>query len=760
MFKWSWLLLAALAGAASAKPVRVDAVEVELVADRAAVVPGQPMKLGLRIRHDRQWHTYWRNPGDSGLPTQLMLTLPAGFSAGDIQWPTPERIRVGPLANYGFEGEIVLPVALAVPKSLDGKVVDFHAQAQWLVCKDVCIPGEAGLDLSLPVQSAGAAPKSPSASLFESMASRSPQGIIEAAAAINGTRLSLAFESGQPGRVEFFPYSDDLISNPAPQPLFRIAESATPRYRLEVALVDGVGESGIRKAGFFDAPAGLLVIDGMAREVKAKRVDALPTGVAVANLANKLANADVRPATGAASSSAAAKSLLEPAAGSAAGASGAMQFETLTFWTALVFALAGGLILNLMPCVFPVVGLKVLSFAGHDRRDLRSSRLNACAFAAGVIVSFWALGAVLLGLRAAGEAAGWGLQLQSPAFVVGMALLFVAIGLNLSGVYEFGTRLTQLGGVGAAPARPAPAFAAGALAVLVATPCSAPFMGSALGYTLGQSMPEALAIFTALGVGMAFPYLLLGFIPSWQRWLPKPGRWMESFRQLLAFPMYATAVWLAWVLAQLAGVDSMLGLAMGTILLALSAWIYGRFVQASGDRTTNRTTAGAIAALAALAAAAYLAWSPAMLDAGASADAADQSNRPRARVVPDWDPWSEQRVSDAMAAGRPVFVDFTAAWCVSCQVNEKLVLLREPVAGEMLRRNVLKLRADWTHRDAAITAALARYGRNGVPLYLLFVPGEPVPRVLPELLTSGILLDSLDAVHLAADRDEDRLVRR
>jgi thiol:disulfide interchange protein/DsbC/DsbD-like thiol-disulfide interchange protein len=750
---WLCVFVAGFAGAALAKPVQVDAVEVELVADRAALAPGQPLKLGLRIRHDPHWHTYWRNPGDSGLPTQLTLSLPPGFSAGDIQWPAPERIRIGPLANFGYEGEIVLPVAIAVPSAVNDPAVDFRAHAQWLVCKDVCIPGEARLDLNLPVQRTGTPPPSPTAGLFDAMLRRSPQGSIDVAAEVRGNRLALAFDGGEASRVDFFPYAETLISNPARQALSRIGDAAQPRSRLDVVLADGVVRATIEKAGFFSVPAGVLVTDGVAREVRARPVESLPAGTAVVNAADNMAS-------GAYSSASPSGGLLAGSrSGPAAFTSGARDsMAASTLSGALVFAMIGGLILNLMPCVFPVVGLKLLGFAGEGARGSRAARLNATVFAAGVVVSFWVLAVILLGLRATGEAAGWGFQLQSPTFVVAMAMLFVAIGLNLSGVFEFGTRLTRLGGIANASTSVS-AFASGVLAVLVATPCSAPFMGTALGYTLGQSTLEALLVFTAIGIGMALPYLLLGWFPAWQRWLPKPGRWTESLRQFLAFPMYATAAWLAWVLGQQVGIDAVLGLAIGAVLLAMSAWIYGRFVQVASTYRVPATTAALLAAAVAV----YLAIAPAARDAATGTGRSERAGADRAASAgaSDWEAWSEQRVNDAIRAGQPVFVDFTAAWCVSCQVNERLVLAREPVAAEMARRKVLKLRADWTQRDPAITAALAKYGRNGVPLYLMFVPGEAVPRVLPELLTSGIVLDTLNAVTLALnDRENPGLIRR
>jgi thiol:disulfide interchange protein DsbD len=363
-------------------------------------------------------------------------------------------------------------------------------------------------------------------------------------------------------------------------------------------------------------------------------------------------------------------------------------------------------------------------------------RTGALAFVAGVLVSFWALASLMLGLRAAGESIGWGFQLQSPGFVAAMALLFVAVGLNFSGVFEMGMALTRLGGVGGSSI--AGSFGAGVLAVLVASPCTAPFMGSALGFTLAQPAAFTLAVFTAIGLGMALPYLLLGLNPAWVSRLPRPGRWMQTLREALAFPMYATAAWLAWVLAQQAGPDALLRLLLAAVVVGVGAWAWGRWANGSPQRVGLASTVALVAAAAAIALIAPLVT--------AEGEAPVQGARIETPAVEGsvvWMPWSEARVAQALADGRPVFVDFTAAWCVSCQVNKKVVLERETVSRAMLERGVVALRADWTQRDPAITAALARHGRNGVPLYLVFRPGEPAPRILPELLSASVVVDAL-----------------
>ncbi len=758
-----WMSFAyAQPSAAAAGPVRVDSVEVELVADRAAVVPGEAMRAGLRIRHDPQWHTYWRNPGDSGLPTQLALRLPEGFEAGPIRWPAPQRLFIPPLANYGYEDEIVLPVALQVPASIDGERVSIAAHASWLMCREVCIPGEAELSLVLPVQRDGTPAASPFVALFDDAERRMPQGTIDAQVQADGDTLSI----GLPGRaqtVEFFPYAEGFVENAADQVLHAVGDANEGR-RLSVRLSeDGVRQLNESAAALLAASRGIVIVDGTAHEIDARAsAQPLPIGVEIA----RVAGAASQPAPGAtqrswlpgfggATGTGASTSMSSGALAGASGASGASGTSggpgtsaAGTLWMAALFGAIGGLILNLMPCVFPVIGLKVLGFARTGGEADASSRLGALAFAAGVVVSFWALAALLLALRAGGEAAGWGFQLQSPAFVAAMAMLFIAIGLNFSGVYEIGVAMTRLGALdtGHHPRPLLGSFGSGVLAVLVATPCTAPFMGSAMGFTLGSSVAEAMIVFTAIALGMAAPYVLLGFFPQALRFLPKPGRWMESFRQLLAFPMYATAAWLAWVLGQQAGIDAVFALAIGAVLVAFAAWLYGRFVQQGARTAAARPAMRPLAAgLAAFAFALGL-WTAWPGEASAPVSASIDAPRPGAdagTLAAAWLPWSEEFVRLARDDGRPVFVDFTAAWCVSCQANKRLVLERDAIVADMAERGVVRLKADWTNRDPRITEALARFGRNGVPLYLVYRPDELEPRVLPELLTQGIVREAL-----------------
>ena len=848
---------------------RVDAVEAELVADVSRAAPGQPFRIGLRLAHDPHWHTYWRNPGDSGLPTRFEPTGPDGTNFGDITWPAPRRMAIGDLANYGYEDELVLAREVVLPASFDAASARFTVLAQWLVCKDVCIPGEAALALDLPVGPAARSAEPAVVKLFDASERNAPQpgDRLEAGWWQQGTQaLLLLPQDTAASHAEFFPSVEGGVRPAAPQSLVVAQLSPdAPQRRLALRLETVAGGAG-DEGSLPQAAAGVLLLDGKAVEAGLQPLATAPEAgqvLAVAavvpaapaparSLLDRLIGGKGGAATGAAAGSARSASTATGTGGrtDAAGAvaPGARPAATAasrpfpssagggasgTLWIALAGALLGGLILNLMPCVFPVIGLKVLSFSQAAAGSPRLARRHALAFSGGVVLSFLALGLVMLALRQAGEAAGWGFQMQSPVFVGAMALLFVLIGLNLFGVFETGVLLTRLGlpsggtgpvvgqdgGAGAVRAVPGGAatagsfgndvgngvgnsFGTGVIAVLVATPCTAPFMGSAVGYTLASPPLQTLLIFAALGAGMALPYLVLGWAPRLLRVLPRPGPWLLVFKQLLAFPMLATAAWLAWVLTLQAGADGLLHLLMSAILLAFGAWIYGRAQQAAmGGRARPGVAGLAAAALAG----ALTVWQLVQIgsDAAALADAypsasfaaaagpvntvgggarapgpsapglQGQSNDLSARAATSaavdleagnsaspgsagssgipggadgaahWQPWSVQKVSQSLARGRPVLVDFTAAWCISCQANKKLVLEREVVRRAFEAQEVTLLRADWTRRDPAITAELASFGRNGVPLYLVYhVAGEP-PLMLPELLTVDIVLAAL-----------------
>jgi len=703
------ILLAALcfAAAASAQPVRVDHAEAELVAAVDAVVPGQPVTVGLRLKHDSHWHTYWQVPGDSGLPTTLHWQLPDGFSAGPIDWPVPKRLPVGPLMNFGYEGELLLPVQIGVPARLPtGQTVQIKARADWLICKDVCIPGGADLQLALPVR-ADASP-SRHAVLFASTRGLVPRPIAldGAAATIEENRIRLAYRSATPvQRLEFFPLEEARIEPAAAQTL-RAEADDTALYLTAAQPV---------AAGFRQLKGVLVANGGPAAADKGGWAGVIELPLAAGTVAQSAADAG---------------------AGAAAGrvADGG---PAMSFWVALAGAFVGGLILNLMPCVFPVLSLKLLSLMQHQRAGeaghvpRASLRVHGGAFAAGVLVCFVLLATLLIGLRAAGEQLGWGFQLQTPWVIAALTLLFFLIGLNLLGTFEFsfGGALASSGAARRLQGdRLGGSFATGVLAVVVAAPCTAPFMGAALGYAVTQTAPVALAVFAMLGAGMAAPYVALTWMPALLARLPRPGVWMLRFKQMMSFPMFATCVWLLWVLAQQVGIDALALVLGGLVLVALAAWAFG-LAQTGAGRWRWVALAAAPLALYAVFGATWPGAAPAR-------DAA------RAGNSAGWQPWSRADQDARLSSGKPVFVDFTAAWCVTCQANKRLVLASDTVRAAFAQRGVALLRADWTSRDDEITRELARFNRNGVPLYVLY-DRDGAPHVLPELLSERIVLDAL-----------------
>ena len=738
-----------------------DHVRVELISPTESVVPGKKAWVGLRMRHDPHWHTYWKNPGDSGLPTQFDLVLPPGVTTGPIHWPKPERIFIPPLANYGYEDEVVLSRELSIPIDFSSDKLEILAKVSWLVCKEVCIPGETQVRLSLPVRRA---PSKPSihAPLFEKNWAREAKVVLPVDAVAQADKLSFILPTSikDAQRVEFFAGVEETIVHPAPQALFRLNDG---RFRLEIALLDS------KKIDFEKSShrvAGVLDVDGQFSVVTPAVVSAgapsnAERGVLVATLAGaparsashqptpaealRLATTGEGKATPDARRDSAQPTVVPP------GTLPSQPEAALGLWLSLGAALLGGLILNLMPCVFPVIGLKLMSFAGQggsgaslDPAMRRRLRLETLAFSSGVVLSFLILGGLMLFLRSAGQAVGWGFQLQSPLFVGAMVLLFVALALNFAGLFEVGLNLTQLGNLDQtgpsmldrqASAHPGQALLSGVLAVLVATPCTAPFMGSALGFSLAQPAGEALLVFAFLGLGMALPYLLLAAFPAWLKHLPRPGRWMESFKQFLAFPMFAAAVWLLWVFGLQTSPEGLMSLALGAVGLAFALWLYGRFFQ-GGGRLRLSSASGLLALLFLVAG---LSSATAALLRGSQMVVTDAKVSAQA----SWQPWSKQAVASGLAEGRPVFVDFTAAWCVSCQANKKLVLETDVVEQAFAKRKALLLKADWTKQDPQITAELNRHGRSGVPLYLLFLPGQTQAKILPELLTQAQVLSAL-----------------
>ena len=684
-----------LGGAASAGVVETEHLKVELVAEKQAFVAGATNWVGLRLEHEPHWHTYWVNAGDTGLPTRFEWTLPPGWSAAAIAWPAPERLQIGELFNFGYSGANLLPVAITVPAGAAvGETARLTLQANWLVCKEECIPGKATLELALPVAAAGSAPEATAAApaLRAALAQRPVDTDWNATLAANGDAIEIRVRgNGLPDTngLDAFAVQSQIVSNTPP----RLARDG-----------DALTVTAARSDYFTTAPAALDLVFVQRRDgdVRAWRVAAPWPGSGTA------ASADAGSAT-------TAKDGPPPRAGDVGG-----------FGVALLLAVLGGLVLNLMPCVFPVLSLKALSLA-ESAHSPRRARRDGFAYLAGAVTGFVVLAALLLALRAAGQSLGWGFQLQSPLLVALLAYLMVAMGLSLSGVFVVGARL---GGVGQSLADghgTRAAFFTGLLACVVASPCTAPFMGPALGYALTQPAVAALAVFAALGVGLALPIIALSLLPVLARWLPRPGAWMDTFKQIMAWPLYVTAVWLIWVLMRQVGADATAIALLGLVALVAALSVFGR--------NQLRTTPGWPRRLA-FAALLLLAFAPlsAITSLASRTTVADGEL---------WQAWTPQRLADLRRGGEPVFVNMTAAWCITCLANERVALSSEDFAARLRRDGIRYLKGDWTQQDAAITAYLADFDRSGVPLYVVYPRGGGAPEVLPQLLTPGLVAAAL-----------------
>lgn len=694
-------LSAAGVAPAAAQAVKTDHVTVELVPQTRGVTPGGTVQVALRQEIQPGWHTYWKNSGDSGAPTEIKWTLPPGWTAGDIVWAPPSRQPTGPLMNYGYQGQVLLPVQLTAPRSArPGETVTLKAHASLLVCADVCVPEDADLTLDLPVTAAAAQPDPKwGAAIDKALAAAPKPGGLAAVVAKQGQALKLAvtgpaLRGADMADAYFYPFASDALDHAKPQAIERGPEGLT------LTLTPALGKEAAAAPAML---AGVLEVAGQAYEVSA---------------------APGTPPPG-------ASGLGAPPAKIAAGKGG----FGLGLVGAIAFAFVGGLILNLMPCVFPVLAMKATSLAKHAH-ERHAAQRQGLAFLAGVLATFLALAGALIAVRAGGAAVGWGFQLQSPPVVAGLALLMLAVALNLSGLFEIGASLQGVGAQTAARGGLAGAFFTGALAVVVAAPCTAPFMAPALGWALTQPAAAALAVFFGLGLGFAAPFTLAAFVPALLARLPKPGAWMEGFRKLMSFPMYGAAAWLAWVLAVQSGSDALARLFAAAVVLALAVWLLGvaQRRQAAGGRPLATGLVGAaLLAVAALGAV----WPNYPQAATGAGDQTQGSDIP-------YQPYSPEKVAEAQAAGKPVFVNFTAAWCVTCQVNEKVAFSTKAAADAFARSGAVYLKADWTRRDAAIADELARHGRVGVPLYLVYGARGGEPQVLPQLLTGEIVAKALE----------------
>ncbi len=690
--------------------VTTPRVRAELVAHAPdGLAPDASASLGLLLTHQPGWHTYWKNSGDSGLPTELRWTLPAGVDVGEIAWPVPQRIRIGPLANYGYENEVLLAVPVQIsqafqPSTLAGAsdALKVRLHASWLACRVECIPEEGDFELTVPLRGSTAG----DAARFARAAALQPVSLDGTSTVrADGERLHWRI-AGLPADLQG--KTLDLFAE-TPGVLVPAAETGkdwNQRWDGAVWTAD-TPLSPDHVAAPTDVPAVLTLVGGKAAGGAAgwRAVANVETGWSAGG-----PRAEVSPALAAALEANRVAALKPSPAAPTTSASLAGLLA------AMLGGLLGGLLLNLMPCVFPVLAIKLLALAQHGGQP-RAQRLAGLAYTVGVVLSFLALGGLLLALRAAGEQLGWGFQLQSPLVVALLAGLFTLIALNLAGVFEFGQFIP--GRLATLQARHpvTDALLSGVVAVAIASPCTAPFMGASLGFAVAMPTAQALAVFGALGLGMALPYLLAGWVPAIARALPRPGPWMETFRRAMVFPMLATVVWLVWVLGQQSGIDG--AGALLALLVAGSCLVWALSLRGRTRLLLGSATAAAVAAL-------LLGLGPQVVRPLPTLGAAVSETAV-------WQPWSAERVAELNAAGRPVFVDFTAAWCVTCQYNKRTTLADAEVLGDFSARKVALLRADWTRRDPAITAALTQLGRSGVPVYVLYAPGK-TPVVMSEIL--------------------------
>jgi thiol:disulfide interchange protein len=699
-------------------------VHVQLIAPDSQFHNGAN-RAGLYFKLEPGWHVYWKNPGDAGEPPKIKWTTPQSVQPGPLQFPVPKRLPLGPLMDFGYEDEVVFPLDVQVKPGAAGAsfgaysspTADLTANVSWLVCRGSCIPEKAVLNLSRPIGQ-GSESAQPDQQIWARLANRLPQappanlkiGFVPTNAGFRLTVITGQKET----EASFFPSKPDIISNPAPQPATPTATGLTLDLKKDETLTANPKDL-----------TGLLLLSGnRAYEL------VVPSG-------------PPRPAKVAPAESLAPSTTAPPAANRSPAGPGSPSPATPAktgLLQAAALAFLGGIILNLMPCVFPVLFIKGLSLVQSGGEERHKLRTHGFVYTLGILVSFWILVGVLLGLRSAGSHLGWGFQFQSPIFLSLMAALLFFLGLSLAGQFELGLTLTSAGGSLAAKQGYTGSFFTGVLAVIVATPCTAPFMGVALGYALSQTAIVTFAVFTALALGLAAPYLALTLQPAWTRILPRPGAWMEVLKQAVSIPIFGTVIWLAWVLANAYGAAVVAALLASFLLLAIAGWFLGRW--------PAKRWATVVAALISVGVILICITAPSNLEDPTHALSKMSADDIKALSTianngRGWQPWSAEAVTRYQSQGHPVFVDFTASWCLSCQVNERVALSKPDVQKAFADANVVLMRADWTRYDDNITQTLNSFGRSGVPTYALYVPGESQPRLLPEVLTPGIVTSAL-----------------
>jgi thiol:disulfide interchange protein len=683
IFFW---FVAATAGAQMYQGKRL--VEAELVADTAAIVPGKTFRLGLHLRMAPGWHLYWKNPGDSGIATTPGWNLPENFMVDALQWPLPRRlVEPGNIEVYAYKDETLLIAEVTPPENMGEKEITLRANPKWLVCEQICIPGAAELELALPV--AEGAEKANEA-LFAKFTAQLPSASAPPFAAAwartpTGWNISVR-DAVDAGRIDFYPFANDR---------------APVGHTEQQTLSNGAADIAVPVEGSPEVEGVLIVENGQRRGwIVSSEQSIAPAGKKTDRQA-----------------------------------SGLLRY--------LILGFIGGLILNLMPCVLPVISLKIFGFmrqAGDSRGEILKHGL---AFTAGIFLWFLGLAAVIVALKSAGNEVTWAFQFQNPWFNYAIGAVVFLFALNLFGVFEIVLpgRATQ--GIAEAGSHGglAGSFAQGVLATLLATPCTAPFLGTALGFAFSQSAAIIFAIFAAVAAGMALPYVLLSAQPGWMKFLPKPGAWMERLKQFMGFPLIATLLWLLYVIGQQRGTDAVIWAGASYLFLGLAAWLYGAFLgPLSTTRAKTSATAGILLSL--FIALGYFAGN---LFARAAATTPGKSAALPSDGMP-WIPYSEAELQRLLAEGKSVFVDFTADWCITCKFNMRTAIDTPAVRAAFEKLGIIPMLADWTNSNPEITRKLAQFDRVGVPFYLFYPPGgADKPAILPELLTEQTVLRAIGA---------------
>ena len=705
-------------------------VKVELVAEGSTIQSNQPFWVALHLKLEKGWHVYWKNPGDAGLPLQLKWTLPEGFQSEPLQWPFPEKFTIEELVGFGYHDEVILLSRIIPPSNLvKGQDVQLAGEVKWLVCSSsTCQPGSIPVKLDLKVDSEPAQKNELASEVFNKARLKMPkshiqvktvhkEGIVQLQVpSIDLTNVSVT-------GVSFFPEEQNIIDSSV-EPVLALDEVAKDNngYLVNLKMGEEIGAKTQKLKGVLvvhtkDQKEGMAFdIDSPIENDGQQEFLSLADGYRVLEkYESGIGNSSV---------SSTAQSAFEGGLG----------------W-ALISAFIGGLILNLMPCVLPVMSFKILSFVKMAGQSRSLTLKHGISFSAGVIISFWILAGVMLLLRTYGEAVGWGFQLQEPLFVVILATILFICALSLFGVFEWGLSVSSWAGQTQAEAAHQSSyissFLSGVMATAVATPCTGPFLGSAVGFAVTLPVFQSLLIFTFLGLGMCSPYLLLAAFPSFLRFVPKPGAWMEIFKHLMGFLLLATVLWLLWVFSAQTNSLSLICLLAGFLCFSMGAWMYGQGCSPVVSRS-KRIVSYIFITLAVAAGIQLI-----LIPRNSWYESELVANNEHKGAWSGWETFSPERVAELQRNGTPVLIDFTAKWCLICQTNH-MVLASDEVNRNLEELGVVKMKADWTRNDPVITKALSQFGRTSVPLYVLYgKDGVKEPVLLPQILTQDIVLDHI-----------------